>query len=257
MEDSVSRFSRTVEYYIKYRPGYPQAIVDLLRAECHLANGAVVADVGAGTGLLTELFLKNGYRVFGVEPNDEMRAAGQQLLQQYPGFTSVAGTAEATTLADRSIDLITAGQAFDWFDRAKTRLEFERILKPGGWVVLCWNIPRTDTPFLAAYDRVWQKYVSPRQGCSGTEQAKEDFRAFYAPGAFQARIFDNLQTVDYDGLQGRVLSASVAPQAGTPERVALLNELAAIFQAHQRDGQVAILYDCRVYYGQLQPPGEA
>jgi SAM-dependent methyltransferase len=251
MEDSISRFSRTVEHYIKYRPGYPQAIVDLLRAECHLADGAVVADIGAGTGLLTELFLKNGYRAFGVEPNDEMRAAGQQLLQKYPGFTSVTGMAEATTLANRSIDLITAGQAFHWFDRARTRLEFERILKLGGWVVLCWNISRTDTPFLAAHDQLWQKYGMSRR--PDPTEAEEGLRAFYAPGAVRARIFDNVQTVAYDGLQGRALSASAAPQAGTPERAALLNELASIFQAHQRDGQVAILYDCRVYYGQLQP----
>ena len=257
MEDSVSRFSRTVEHYIRYRPGYPQAIVGLLRAECHLADGAVVADVGAGTGLLTEVFLKNGYRVFGVEPNAEMRAASQQLLQKYPGFTSVAGTAEATPLADHSIDFVAAAQAFHWFDRAKTRLEFERILKPDGWVVLVWNDTRTDTPFLAAYDGLWQKYGMAVNIHFDLGKAEADLWAFYAPGTFRAKVFDNIQIVNYDGLQGRVLSSSYAPQAGTPERAALLGELARIFQAHQRDGQAAILYDCRVYYGQLQPQGEA
>ena len=133
MPDSVSRFSRTVENYVKYRPSYPQAIVEFLQAACYLTDGATIADIGSGTGLLSEVFLKSGYRVVGVEPNPDMRLASQQFLQNYPRFTSVVATAEETTLDRQSIDMITAGQAFQWFDRDNCRQEFARILKPEGW----------------------------------------------------------------------------------------------------------------------------
>src|SRR5437870_2796600 len=146
------RFSRRVENYVKYRPGYPGAVLDWLRQHCGLTADWVIADIGSGTGFLAELFLKNGNRVFGTEPNSEMRAAGETLLKKYSRFVSVDGSAEATGLDSSSVDLITAGQAFHWFDRPRARQEFERILKPGGWAALVWNERLINTPFLVAYD---------------------------------------------------------------------------------------------------------
>ncbi len=154
MENSTPYFTRLVENYIKYRPGYPQAIIDLLQRECSLTTKAIIADIGSGTGLLTELFLRNGHQVFGIEPHPAMRAAAQHLLQGYPRFTSIAATAEATTLADHSVDVVDAEQAFHWFDRERARREFARILVPKGWVVLAWNDQRTTgIPFLVALER--------------------------------------------------------------------------------------------------------
>src|SRR5260221_7274796 len=111
MSDSTRRFSSRVDNYVRYRPSYPHEVVGLLAAECRLTPGALVADMGSGTGLLAELFLKNGNRVFGVEPNRQMREAGERLLAGYPLYTSIDGTAEATTLDNASVDIITAGQA--------------------------------------------------------------------------------------------------------------------------------------------------
>src|SRR5437660_10266541 len=132
--DAKQRFSNRVADYVRYRPGYPQAVFDLLRAECGLRPGHVIADIGSGTGLLSELFLKNGNRVYGVEPNTEMRRAGEEYLASYDGFSSIAGSAESTTLSDSSVDFVTAGQAFHWFEPAAARPEFIRILKPAAWV---------------------------------------------------------------------------------------------------------------------------
>jgi ubiquinone/menaquinone biosynthesis C-methylase UbiE len=132
MPDPTQRFSSRVENYVKYRPGYPPAILDLLRDKCGLTSASTVADIGSGTGILTGLLLKSGARVFGVEPNPDMRAAGERLLAGQANFTSLAGTAEATTLPAQSVGIITAGQAFHWFDREPTRREFQRILQPGG-----------------------------------------------------------------------------------------------------------------------------
>src|ERR1700758_1522540 len=149
VSDPTTRFSNRVDNYVRYRPGYPYAVMELLGRECALTPDAIVADIASGTGLLTRIFLENGNRVFAVEPNPEMRQAGERLLAGYHKFVSVAGTAEATTLTDHSIDLVTAAQAAHWFDQSKARREFVRILKPGGWCALIWNDRRTDSsPFL-------------------------------------------------------------------------------------------------------------
>ena len=140
MEDTFSHYSRLVENYSRYRPRYPQQLVEWLRAECGLTSAQIVADIGAGTGQIAELFLKNGNPVYGVEPNREMRFAAEQLLRAYPLFTSVAATAETTTLPDHSVHLIAVGNAFHWFKHEQVRQEFMRILIPHGWVVLAWNL---------------------------------------------------------------------------------------------------------------------
>jgi len=148
---STERFSNRVDNYIKYRPGYPQAVIETLAAECGLTSQSVIADIGSGTGILAEMFLKNGNAVTGVEPNREMREAGERLLSAYPRFTSVDGRAEATGLADASVDFVTAGQSLHWFDLKASRREFRRILKPSGWVAIVWNDRRDESPFMQAY----------------------------------------------------------------------------------------------------------
>jgi SAM-dependent methyltransferase len=131
--EPTERFSGRAEGYAKYRPGYPGEVLGLLEERCGFDRVWIVADVGSGTGNLARLFLENGNAVYGVEPNEEMRGAGERALASYERFVSLAGTAEATTLPDGSVDLVSAGQAFHWFDRERTREEFRRILKPGGW----------------------------------------------------------------------------------------------------------------------------
>jgi SAM-dependent methyltransferase len=251
MSDPTRRFSSRVENYVKYRPGYPPVLVELLAAKCGLRAGSEVADVGSGTGLLTELFLQHGARVYSVEPNREMREAGERRLGGYAGFTSVDGTAEATTLPEHSVDFVTAGQAFHWFDPARTRPEFARVLRPGGWVVLVWNERRAATPFLAAYERLLHDYAIDYAAINHRQVGAAAIGAFFAPGSFSKATFENQQVFDFDGLAGRLLSSSYAPEPGHPRHAPMLGELRAIFAAHQRDGTVAFEYDTEVYYGQL------
>jgi len=252
MSDSTRRFSSRVDNYVKYRPSYPPEVVGLLAAECGLTPGALVADIGAGTGLLAELLLKNGNRVFGVEPNREMRAAGERVLADYPLYTSIDGTAEATTLHDRSVDIITAGQAFHWFDREKARVEFTRILRLGGWVALVWNERRIDsTPFLAAYEQLLRTYSSEYELLNHRHVDQQMIAAFFKAGTFRSQTFENRQIFDFAGVKGRLLSSSYSPEPGQPTHQPMLDELAAMFRAHQVDGSVAFEYDTSVYYGQL------
>ena len=252
MSDSTRRFSSRVENYVKYRPSYPAEVVALLAAECRLTPDALVADIGSGTGLLTELFLKRGYHVIGVEPNHEMRAAGERLLGDYANFSSVDATAEATTLTDQSVDLIVAGQAFHWFDRARARDEFARILRPGGWVALVWNERRVgSTPFLEAYERLLRGYSSEYETLNHRQVDQATIAAFFAAGTFRSATFENRQVFDFEGVKGRLLSSSYTPEPGHPHHQPMLDELARMFHDHQDNGTVAFEYDTNVYYGRL------
>jgi SAM-dependent methyltransferase len=254
MNDSVSRFTRTVENYVKYRPSYPFAIVEFLQKTCQLTSASVIADVASGTGFLAEIFLKNGNQVIGVEPNPDMRTAGQHYLRDYPLFASVDATAEATTLESQSVAMITAGQAFHWFDQEKARREFVRILKPNGWVVLAWNLPKHNIPFMDDYEQIWWKYLAPPSNeKEASRQAIEDgLRAWYSPGIINFESFDNSQVVDFDGLRGRILSSSYSPTSEQPKYQPMLAELESIFRAHQVNEKVTIEYECRICYGLLQ-----
>jgi ubiquinone/menaquinone biosynthesis C-methylase UbiE len=250
--DVTQRFSGRVEAYVKYRPGYPAEVVSLLERECGLGRGSKIADVGSGTGILSEIFLRHGNRVFGVEPNREMREAGERLLAGYPAFVSVAGRAETTTLADHGVDFITAGQAFHWFDRPVARREFVRILRPEGWVVLIWNVRRKEsTAFLRAYERLLLTYSIDYEIVDHDRVTGAVIAAFFHPDSFSLRTFENRQVFDYRGLEGRLLSSSYVPGPGHPNHGPMLAELAKIFATHQEGGTVSLDYDTEVYFGRL------
>jgi SAM-dependent methyltransferase len=252
MMDPTERFSDRVENYVKYRPNYPPAVLETLQGACGLTTEAVIADIGSGTGILTEMFLRHGNPVYGVEPNQAMREAAERLLAGYPRFRSVAGRAEATTLPAHSVDFITAGQAFHWFEPTPTRAEFARILRPAGWVMLVWNERRNGaTPFLRAYEQLLRRYAPEYPTVDHTRITPEDFAAFFGPRGYARHCFPNAQSLDWPGLRGRVLSSSYIPAAGHPQHAALLADLEDIFHAHQAGGTVAFEYDTMLYYGHL------
>ncbi|MBZ5718811.1 MAG: methyltransferase domain-containing protein [Acidobacteriia bacterium] len=249
--DPTQRFSSRVDNYVRYRPGYPPEVLELLKTDCGLTPSSVIADIGSGTGILTRIFLENGNRVFGVEPNEDMRRAGEGLLAGYPQFTSVAGSAEATTLRDRSVDMVTAAQAAHWFEREAARREFLRILKPGAWTVLLWNERKTDsTPFLREYEKLLLTYGTDYEDVRH-ERTTTAIDGFFAPAPYQVRVFDMHQEFDYPALEGRLLSSSYTPQPGHPKYRPMLKELQRIFEAHQTAGRVRFEYSTRVYYSQL------
>src|SRR5581483_7378611 len=247
--DSTQRFSSRVADYVRYRPSYPKEVIDTLERECGLTRDSVIADVASGTGIFAKLLLKHGNPVYAVEPNPDMRQAGEEFLKAYPKFRSVNGTAEATTLPDVSVDFVTAAQAGHWFDIPKARKEFARILKPGGWLVLLWNERRIDsTPFLRDYEQLLLKYGTDYQ------QVRHEHTVvggFFEPHPFQERTFDLRQEFDYAGAEGRLLSSSYAPGPEHKDHAPMLRELRSIFDRHQQNGQVAFEYTTRLYFGKL------
>jgi SAM-dependent methyltransferase len=249
--NATSRFSDRVENYVRYRPGYPPEVLEVLRNECGLRPSHVIADVASGTGIWTRILLENGNRVFGVEPNAEMRQAGERLLAGFPRFTSVTGTAEATTLADASIDFVTAAQAGHWFDCGRARREFLRILKAGGWLALLWNERVIDTtPFLREYEQLLLTYGTDYKDVRH-ERATEQVNEFFDPAPFQERVFPMRQDFDYAGLEGRLLSSSYAPTAAQTGYAEMLRGLRRLFDTHAVSGRVALEYKTRVFFGQL------
>src|SRR5580658_1022960 len=245
------RFSSRVDNYVRFRPGYPPEVLELLKSECGLTPDSVIADIASGTGIFTRMLAENGNRVFGVEPNDEMRRAGERLLESYSGFTSIAGTAEATTLADHSVDIVTAAQAAHWFDREKARREFVRILKPGGWLALLWNERRTDsTPFLREYEHLLLAYGTDYREVRH-ERTTAEIADFFSPSPFRSSVSEMRQEVDCAGLEGRLLSSSYTPTSDEANYDAMLRELRRIFDAHQIDDRVSLDYNTLVYYGRL------
>jgi ubiquinone/menaquinone biosynthesis C-methylase UbiE len=248
------RFTERVANYVAYRPKYPAAVLEFMRAELNLSSSSLIADVGAGTGILTEMFVRNGNTVFAVEPNEAMRAAAENSLGAFPNFKSVNGTAEATTLKERSVDFITAAQAFHWFDASGARREFARILKPGGWVALIWNMRRVDTTaFLRELERILRAYGTDYADGVAEFPRPEAVEKIFARG-FGTKVFKNEQVFDYEGLRGRMLSSSYVPLAGHPNHVPMFDALRRAFDEYNTNGTVNIEYDTVIYYSQLSEP---
>jgi SAM-dependent methyltransferase len=251
MSDPLSRFSNRSENYAKFRPGYPAGVIEILKYDCGLNEASVIADIGSGTGILSELFLQNGNSVVAIEPNAAMRQVAERLLQKYEKFRSIYAAAEATTLEAESVDFVTAGQAFHWFDRAPAKREFARILKPAGWVVLIWNERRLgSTVFLRAYEDLLLRYGTDYEKVRH-EKVTGEIAEFFSPESFELQTLENAQHFDFESLKGRLLSSSYAPDQDHPKFASMLKELEDIFDAHQKDGIVSFEYDTRIYYGHL------
>ena len=250
--NATSRFSDRVENYVRYRPGYPPGALHLLRRECGLRPAHIVADIASGTGIWTRMLLENGNEVFGVEPNPEMRQAGDRVLAGFPKFASVAGTAEATTLAESSIDFVTAAQSAHWFHRARATREFLRILKPEGWLVLLWNERLTNsTPFLRGYEHLLLNYGTDYQDVRH-ERTTDAVSEFFDPAPFQEHAFEMQQEFDYASLEGRLLSSSYAPGPEHSNHAPMIRDLQEIFTTHAIGGRVRFDYKTRMYFGRLK-----
>ena len=250
INDSTSRFASRVADYVRYRPSYPPQIVSFLHERCGVAPDALVADIGAGTGISARLFLEAGHGVIAVEPNRPMLDAAVQWLGRFPRFRFVSGTAEATTLPDAGVDLVIAAQAFHWFDPPAARREFAHILRPGGLVALFWNSRLlTGSDFLEGYEALLGRW-----GIDYSEVAERysDDRAmadWFGDRALHKAVFPNRQVLDFDGLKRRLSSSSYAPKPGHPSHEPMMAALQELFHRTAQNGTVDFRYDTRLYVG--------
>lgn len=246
MKTNTTRFSDRVDDYIKYRPGYPEQIIGILANKIGLNQNSIIADVGSGTGISTNLFVKNGNKVFGVEPNKEMRDAAELIFGTNANFISVNGTAEKSSLKELSIDIIFSAQAFHWFNLNEAKKEFKRILKPNGHIVLVWNVRKENDSFQKEYESVLQSIPEYNDVTHRNITDKEIFD-FFSPNLMQKIILFNYQVLDLDGLKGRLKSSSYCPKEGVEyERIML--EIELLFYKFEREGIIKFEYETNVYW---------
>ncbi|HEX5241799.1 MAG TPA: class I SAM-dependent methyltransferase [Tepidisphaeraceae bacterium] len=254
----IERFSGRAEAYLRGRPRYPQNLIPFLSEKLGLTPTHVIADVGSGTGFLTEPFLTNGNVVYAIEPNAAMRGAAESWLGKHSNFHSVNATAEATTLADDSVDFITAGQAFHWFEPTATRREFVRILRQslpnaGGRVILVWNERRRDDPFAIEYQELVDRHSLDEPAARARVDAVEpaSIEAFFAPSPCELASLPNHQDLDAQGLIDRLLSISHMPGPDHPLQDRLIEAAMGLFRKHAQNDRVRMNYNTNIFYGRL------
>ena len=230
-----TKFDGKGEIYAQFRPSYPQTCIDALFAHLHWTQDDVLADIGAGTGKLTQLLLEKGCTVYAVEPNSDMRRIAEEKLSALPKFLSVNGTAEHTALPPESVHGITAAQAFHWFDRTAFRKECQRILKPGGSVVLIWN---------------------SRDESSALVQENDRINRLYRNGAYQTLQFDFPLYFDMQGFVGRNLSASYAPKPTDAAYNDYVAALQAVFGKYAENNRLCMPNFTQCYLGQVYFKGQ-
>jgi SAM-dependent methyltransferase len=241
-----------VQAYLAYRPRFPRGIIACLREHDALPEDAVVADVGAGTGMLAEIFLEAGHRVLAVEPNGEMLEACRVLAAHEPALQVVEGSAEATMLPDAWVDLIAVGRAMHWFDWPRAHREFQRILRPGGWVLVATNGHRDSG---AAVSNRLSEILRRWRTDSAEADTRRDFndrlREFLDTSSWQRTTLHHSMTVDFPTLLGYAESLSAIPRPGERGYDGMEAELRAVFEEYQRDGMLVTPLTCNLHLGRL------
>jgi ubiquinone/menaquinone biosynthesis C-methylase UbiE len=247
MTEHTQRFTGRVADYERYRLRYSVAVLDILKKQCGLTTSSIVADVGAGTGMLAELFLENGNRVIAVEPNAEMRAASERLLERYSGLSVVAAAAEATTLADASVDFVSVGRAWHWFDRKRAVVEFRRILRSGGWLVLVTNRRSKDVSVEAKeYEEILMEFGTDYRELQSEYRVYDDMAPVFPEGAVVRETIRGEQVLTLEEFLGQTQSSSVAPMPGDAKYAAMQRALHDFFARFQQGGALRMGTVCSV-----------
>lgn len=249
--DSTTRFTTKAEVYAKARPRYPQAVVTFLESENILHPGNTVVDLGSGTGLSALPFLETGYTVIGVEPNDSMRAEGVHFLAQYPRFRTVQGSSVATSLPDRTAEVVIAAQAFHWFDLEKTRAEMQRLLQPPGWFVAMWNHRNVQaSAFQQQYDTILRRYCPDYHILADLYGSPTRAATFFSQGYRQVTL-PNPQQLNWELFQARIESSSYIPKPDHPDFAPFMAEMKQLFDQHAREGLVQFDLEVWLQWGKL------
>lgn len=243
------RFSNRAELYLKYRPTYPDVLMRLLEKEAGFSPGACIADIGSGTGFSSELLLKHGCKVFGVEPNKSMRQIADQYLQNYHGFKSQNGTASNTGLPIQSVEGILCAQSFHWFHDEATLKEFQRIARSGSKVAIVWYDRDEDQPFQQAYQELIDRFATDYQLISHKQISDQDISEFFRHSGYQKFILPHEQRLDLDGLIGRTLSCSYMPHEHSENYVEMLAAIRNLFSRFEENGILIFAYALRIYIG--------
>lgn len=249
--NNFERFSTRVANYVKYRPDYPNQLIDTLVEQLGLTPASSIADIGAGTGIFSQLLLNTGLSVTAVEPNQKMLAAAKVQLNNHPDFSFRNNSAEQTGLTSHSLDLITVAQAFHWFNNDASIQEFKRILKPKGQLALLWNQRDLDCEFQQQYHQLLLKYCESYDSVNHMNLSSEKIKQYYSPNDVQVFEFRHVQYLDHQSLLGRLLSTSYCPASHAAQFSGLSADLKALFEKYENKGNIEFNYICKLYLGRL------
>ncbi|MDF2543655.1 MAG: methyltransferase [Herbinix sp.] len=249
LNSALSKFTDKAEDYEKYRPSYPKASIDLIFSLL-CKEEITIADIGSGTGKLSELLLQNGATVYAVEPNDDMRIAAEEKLKLNNKYQSLGNTAEKTGLLANSIDLITCGECYHWFDNEKTKHEFHRILKPGGYVCLIWN-NFGDNAYSKKYNELYERFGTIKSSKEVSFSKEEMALHLFGEGNYHKLEFDNTIYESWEAMLGGSLSASYAPKPDDKLYPDFVRSVKAIYDQYSNDGLIEAKFKTICFYGQL------
>ena len=247
MRTNISRFSDRVKDYLKYRPHYPGQVIEVLIEKIGLDNGLQIADIGSGTGISCEPFLNNGNKVFAVEPNKEMREAAELHFAENEKFISVDGSAEKTNLKTKSIDIIFCGQSFHWFNKTKSKIEFNRILKKNGHIILAWNVRNEEDSFHKKYEQILIRNIPEYKAVTHKNISDIEINDFFSPKNTHLESLENFQEFNLDGLKGRLRSSSYCPKEGLLYDT-LMIKIEKLFYKYEKKGVIKFAYKTKIYY---------
>jgi SAM-dependent methyltransferase len=245
--DPTQRFTGLADTYAHHRPEYPREAIDHIAQLADLKPGDRVADVGCGTGISTRILAARGWRVVGIEPNDDMRWRAERDSAEPACIEYISAAAEATGLTTESVALVIAAQAFHWFQPLSALEEFHRILAPAGVVALVWNERDEFDPFTKAYGDVLRRHPEALEQESRRRIAYRPL--FDSPLFVEARLdsFPNHQTLIQERLIGRAFSSSYAPKPGTAHHDVWTTGICSVFERFAVEGNVVLRYMTLVY----------
>ncbi|MGB3063100.1 class I SAM-dependent methyltransferase [Sphingobacterium thalpophilum] len=245
-KNSIERFTDRVVDYERYRPSYPKEIIKILKERLGLTRKWLVADIGSGTGLSTQLFLENGNDVFAIEPNRQMRESLVHHFKTYRNLIALNATAENTSIEPGCVDLIFAGQSFHWFDRNACRVEFDRILAKDGHIVLAWNQRDPEDAFQQEYEQFLCDHIPNYRSLTHKHISDQDIQEFLAPRPMIKVSLPNQQIFDLRSFLGRVRSSSYFPKNQT-ENKSLYDELHVLFDRYAISEKIVFKYITEIY----------
>ena len=252
MLEPTRHFSKKAENYMKYRWRYPKEVLDYLKSSVGLQKSWNIADIGYGTGILTKILLDNGNNVIGVEPNDDMRNAGEEYLKDYSNFVSMNAKAEESKIKDNSLELITVAQAIHWFNPEKTKIEFNRILKDNGIIFIIFNRRSKErSDFIIDYDNINKKYNKDFKYTNNNPSNGNLIINYLLDDKIHYHSIDNKISEGFESFKGGFLSASFIPDETSENYTEMINELKDIFDKHKNNDKITFEYSTEIYWGHL------
>lgn len=251
LDDGIARFSVKADTFNKFRPRYPSEIIDYIKTLLAPTKDIVLADVGSGTAIFTKQILPFCEKVYGIEPNEKMRKIAEKSMKGNNKFISINGKAESTKLKSSSIDYITVSQAFHWFDKQKCKLEFKRILKSNGFIILLWNkYENFDQPFFIEFDRILREYGEGYEN-KPIKINIDEINAFFLNGEFTTFKCSNPRLMDFQQLLGTISSCSYIKESDEHVKMSLESSVRLLFNKYQDNGKVLFVYESVLYYGKI------